>query len=81
MFYQLLSNASKICNMFIFMFYSAHIYDAVEMRSRHTKPFSNPDHTTSNSKIIPASSEQDMKEDNVKLQENPAYAATNDEYY
>ena len=65
--------------MFVYV-YSAHIYDAVEMRLQYTKPFSNPDHTTSSSKIIPTRSEQDMKADNVKLQENPAYAATN-EYY
>ena len=63
--------------MFVYV-YSAHIYDAVEMRLQYTKFFSNPDHTTSSSKIIPTRSEQDMKADNVKLQENPAYVATNE---
>ena len=57
--------------------YSTHIYDAVEMQSQHTKVSSGPDYTTISSKKTSTRSEQDMKADTVKLQENPAYAATN----
>ena len=57
--------------------YSTHIYDAVEMRSQHTKVSSSPDYPTINSKKTSSRSEQDVKADTVKLQENPAYAATN----
>ena len=57
--------------------YSPHIYDAVEMRSQYTKDFSSPDYTTISGKITSTRSEQDKKADTVKLQENPAYAATN----
>ena len=52
------------------------------MRSQHTKESSHPDNTTSSSKITSTRSEKDVKADTVKLQENPAYAATHDhEYY
>ena len=47
------------------------------MRSQYTKDFSSPDYTTSSGKITSSRSEQDKKADTVKLQENPAYAATN----
>ena len=47
------------------------------MQSQHTKVSSSPDYTTNSSKITSTRSEQDMKADTVKLQENPAYAATN----
>ena len=55
----------------------ANIYDAIEMRSQNTKASSSPDYTYISNEITSTRSEQDMKADNVKLQENPAYAATN----
>ena len=67
---------NQVRSMFINV-YRANIYDAIEMRSQNAKVSSSPDYTYISNEITSTRSEQDMKADSVKLQENPAYAATN----
>ena len=59
------------------------VYDAVEIHSQKVKTSSTTDYeyplvSGSNEMPSTAKSKQDIKADTVELQDNPAYAATNE---
>ena len=61
----------------------SHVYDAVEMHSQKVKASSTSNFefslvSGSNEMPSTATSKQDIKVDTIKLQDNPAYAATNE---
>ena len=64
-----------------FFLYRSHVYDTVEMDSQKVKTSTTTDHEyplVSSSSKMPPTANSDIKADAVKLQENPAYAATNE---
>ena len=66
----------------MFILYRSHVYDAVELQSQKVKTSTTTEYEyalVNSSSKIPSTTKfsQDIKADTIKLQDDPAYVATN----
>ena len=77
------STHAHLCSLSQPFMHRSHVYDAAEMHSQKVKTSSTSNFelslvSGSNEMSSTATSKQDIKVDTIKLQDNPAYAATNE---